>query len=153
MYIRISALLKYRSHVFGLIKKVIKKTVIARPDSRPIIIIMEASRSRRIIFLMGSIAMFFIAATDARVNRTLQMGVFLPYGGTWPIGAGISGAIPYAVERFRADPNFAFMRDQLGYDLNFTIRDTSCNEGIGVVAFANFVAAKSNPPIDVFIGI
>ena len=75
----------------------------------------------------------------------------MPYGGVWPIGIGISGAVPFAVEGVRSDPAFSFLRGQ-GFDLNYTIMDTSCDQGIGIIAFSNLLAAKNNPPIDVYIG-
>jgi hypothetical protein len=82
-------------------------------------------------------------------GRTLQVGVLLPYTGSWPVGLGISGAVPLAIDYVRTDQDFALFR-KLGYDLNYTIVNCPCDEGPGLVAFAELI--NLTPPMDVYIG-
>ena len=113
---------------------------------------MNTSRVQEIIYILICNSVLNLLACNGAVNRTLQLGVFMPYSGIWPIGVGISGAVPLAIENIRSDPAFSFLRSQ-GYDFNFTVQDSSCNQGVGIVAFSNFQAAKNNPLIDAFIGM
>lgn len=84
-------------------------------------------------------------------NRTIQMGILLPFTGSLTIGQGISGAVPKAINKFNTDPSFAYLRN-LNYSVNYTVVDCGCDEGVGLTAFANLYAAKNNPPIDIYIG-
>jgi hypothetical protein len=83
-------------------------------------------------------------------NRTLQMGVLLPYTGALTTGYGISGAVPLALEYIHTDPSFSLLRD-MGYEINFTIADCSCDIGPALEDFS-YIYARSNPPMDVYIG-
>ena len=82
-------------------------------------------------------------------KRILQLGVLLPYTGSWPVGLGISGAVPMAVNFVRTDPKFEYFRQN--YDLNYTIIDCSCDAGAGLVGFAKLLL-QTSPSIDIFIG-
>ena len=82
-------------------------------------------------------------------KRILQMGVLIPYTGSWPVGLGISGAVPLAINFIRTDPRFEYFRQR--YDLNYTIIDCPCDAGPGLVTFSKLML-QTDPNIDIFIG-
>ena len=105
-------------------------------------------------YLLRAVFVFFYSVGNynnyqSEAKRILQMGVLLPYTGSLPIGLGISGAVPLAVNFISSDPRFEYFRKN--YDLNYTIVDCPCDTGPGLVAFSNTLL-QTDPKIDVFIG-
>jgi hypothetical protein len=103
------------------------------------------------VVIMSTAVNIAITSSDSSTsNRTLQLAVLLPYTGSWPVGYGISGAVPLAVNYIRTDTSFAYLRNK-GYDFNYTIVDCPCDEGPGLTTFTRLLLT-SQPPIDVYIG-
>lgn len=84
-----------------------------------------------------------------RATRTLQLAALLPYTGSWPVGYGMSGAVPMAIDFINSDPSFAYIR-KLGYRFNYTLVDCPCDEGPGMTSYAKL--AMSDSPPAAFIG-
>jgi hypothetical protein len=103
-----------------------------------------------VVITSTAVSIAIISSNHSTSNRTLQLGVLLPYTGSWPVGYGISGAVPLAVNYIRTDPSFAHLRSK-GYDFNYTIVDCPCDEGPGLTTFTRMLLTNQ-PPIDVYIG-
>jgi hypothetical protein len=103
-----------------------------------------------VVIILTAVNIAIISSDHSTSNRTLQLAVLLPYTGSWPVGYGISGAVPLAVNYIRTDTSFAYLRRK-GYDFNYTIVDCPCDEGPGLTTFARLLLTNQ-PPIDVYIG-
>ena len=102
--------------------------------------------NKLLLYLLCTVACDYYQVVGKRI---LQMGVLLPYTGSWPVGLGISGAVPLAVNFVRTDPKFEYFRQY--YELNYTIFDCPCDAGAGLVTFSKAML-KHDIQFDIFIG-